>query len=309
MSRSPLPAVTVALDPGTAGWSLRRLLRRTGLALGTPPLEPVLAVTRPFRLEDGAGLSAVRAAVEAAIPDGRWLAYDLDGFAAGPGGSIGLGVSPSDPLAATAAAIESALAGIAVPAPLPDERFLVPAARGLDRRALRAALRTLGLARPPWYRRLLAPVRARRAPSRPSLRRSGASSRSASSCSSGGPLPPGTTSRPVPGSAGPSSATVPCWHRPSARTAAPGGSSSSRRPPVLRARPGSWPTSTSAIRGSRSTRPGRSPPPTSARWIGSSSGTGAPRSRPTTGPSCSGTSAPAPTPARSGRRPRGSRAG
>ena len=157
MSRGPIPAVTVALDPGTAAWSLRRLLRRTGIALGTPPLDPVLAVTRPFRLEDGAGLAAVRAAVEAGVPGARWLAYDLDGFAAGPAGSVGLGLRPSEPLAATAAAIESALAGIAVPAALPDERFLVPAARGLDRGALRQALRTLGLARPPWYRRLLAP--------------------------------------------------------------------------------------------------------------------------------------------------------
>lgn len=158
MNPAPIPAVTVALDPGVAAWSLRRLLRRVSIALGTPPLDPVLAVTRPFRLEDGAGLAGVRAAVETGIPDARWLAYDLDGFTAGPGGLVGLGLRPSASLEAAAAAIESTLSEIAVPADLPDERFLVPAAQGLDRRALRTALRTLGLARPPWYRRLLAPL-------------------------------------------------------------------------------------------------------------------------------------------------------
>ncbi len=155
MSRDPLPPITVALDPGVAAWSLRRLLQRVSGAIDTPPLDPVLAVTRPFRLEEGTGLAALRAAVETAIPDVRWLAYALDGFAAGPGGTVGLGLRPSPPLAATAAAIESALSTVAVPADLPDERFLVPAARGLDRRRLRTALRTLGLAPQPWYRRLL----------------------------------------------------------------------------------------------------------------------------------------------------------
>ena len=85
MSRGPIPAVTVALEPRTATWSLRRLLRRTGIALGTPPLDPVLAVTRPFRLEDGAGLVAVRAAVEAGVPGARWLAYRPRWVRGGPG--------------------------------------------------------------------------------------------------------------------------------------------------------------------------------------------------------------------------------
>jgi calcineurin-like phosphoesterase family protein len=157
MSLAPAPAVTVGLDPGTAAWSIHRLLRRVSIALGTPPLDPVLAVTRPFRLEAGAGLATVRAAAETGISAEPWLAYDLDGFAAGPGGAVGLGLRPSAPLAAAAAAIESALAGVAVPADLPDERFIVPAARGLDRRGLRTALQVLGLAHAPWYRRLLAP--------------------------------------------------------------------------------------------------------------------------------------------------------
>ncbi len=156
MSRAPLPPVTIALDPGVAAWSLRRLLRRVSAALDTPRLDPVLAVTRPFQLAEGTGLAAVRAAVETAIPDALWLSYDLDGFAASHGGTVGLGLRPSPPLAAAAAAIESALSTVAVAADLPDERFLVPAARGLDRRGLRTALRTLGLARPPWYQRLLA---------------------------------------------------------------------------------------------------------------------------------------------------------
>lgn len=156
-SAAPIPPVTVALDPGTAAWSLRRLLRRVSVALGTPPLDPVLAVTRPFRLEGGTGLAAVRTAIRPAIPAAPWLAYDLDGFAAGPGGTVGLGLRPSAPLEAAAAAIEAALSSVAVPADLPDEQFLVPAARGLDRRALRTALPALGLARLPWYRRFLAP--------------------------------------------------------------------------------------------------------------------------------------------------------
>jgi calcineurin-like phosphoesterase family protein len=156
MSRAPLPPVTVALDPGVAAWSLRRLLRRVSAELGTPQLDPVLAVTRPFRLTEGTGLAAVRAAVETAIPDALWLSSDLDGFAASHGGTVGLGLRPSPLLESTAAAIESALSAIAVPTNLPDERFLVPAARGLDRRRLRSALRTLGLAPPSWYRRLLA---------------------------------------------------------------------------------------------------------------------------------------------------------
>lgn len=160
MSGASLPPVTVALDPGVAAWSLRRLLRRVGSALDTPPLDPVLAVTRPFELGDGGRLRAVRAAVETAIPDALWLAYALDGFAAGPGGTVGLALRPSPALAAAAAAIESALSAVAAPADLPDERFLVPVARGLDRRAHRAAMRMLGLARPPWYRRLLVPLEA-----------------------------------------------------------------------------------------------------------------------------------------------------
>ncbi len=160
MSRAPVPPVTVALDPGVAAWSLRRLLRRVSGALGTPPLDPVLAVTRPFELGEGTGLRAVRAAVETAIPDEFWLAYTLGGFAAGPGGTVGLALRPSPSLAAAAAAIESALSAVAAPADVPGERFLVPVARGLDRRDHRAALRTLGLVRPPWYRRLLAPFEA-----------------------------------------------------------------------------------------------------------------------------------------------------
>ncbi|MEN6341631.1 MAG: metallophosphoesterase [Methanospirillum sp.] len=158
MSRGPIPPVTVALDPGVAVWSLGRLLRRTSAVLDTPPLDPILAVTRPVRLNAGAGLTAVRAAIEAGISDVHWLAYGLDGFAAGPRGTVGLRLRPSAPLAAAATAIESALSTVAVPADLPDERFLVPAARGLDRQHLRTALRMLGLAHAPWYLRLLGPL-------------------------------------------------------------------------------------------------------------------------------------------------------
>ncbi len=160
MSRGPLPPLAVALDPGVAARSLRRLLRRVSDTLDAPPLEPALAVTQPFQLGDGVGLAAVRTTVEAAIPDLLWLEYELDGFAETASGTVGLRLLPSAPLAAAATAIESALSTIAVPADLPDERFLVPAVRGLTPRSRHTALRTLGLARPPWYRRLLAPFEA-----------------------------------------------------------------------------------------------------------------------------------------------------
>jgi calcineurin-like phosphoesterase family protein len=160
VSRSPLPAVTVALDPGVAAWSLRRLLRRAGSVVGMPPPDPVLAVTRSFRLEEGTGLAVVRAAVEGGLPDTPWLAYEVDGFGAGPGGTIGLRLRPSAPLAAAASAIDEALEAVAVPADLPDERYLVPVARGLDRRRHRAALRTLSPDSCPWYRRIFPSLRA-----------------------------------------------------------------------------------------------------------------------------------------------------
>ena len=82
----------------------------------------------------------------------------LDGFAAGPEGSVGIGLRPSDLLAAGAMTLDSALSAVAVPTDLPDERFFLPVARRLDRRRLRTAVQTLGLARPPWYRRLFPSV-------------------------------------------------------------------------------------------------------------------------------------------------------
>lgn len=154
-SRGPVPPVTVALDAGAADWTLRRQLRRIADRLGTPTLDPVLAITRAFALGKDSGLAAVREAVGVAIPDQPWLAYTVDGFAEGPRGTVGLALRPSHTLAAVAGAIESALADLAVPAPLPDERFLVPAARGLADARRRGALQSLGLSGPPWYRRIL----------------------------------------------------------------------------------------------------------------------------------------------------------
>lgn len=158
MSRSPNSPVTVALDPGVATWPLRRLLRRVSGTLDVPPLDPVMALTRPFRLDEDTGRAALRASIETGIPGERWLSYALDGFAAVPGGTVGLRIRPSPRLEAAATAIDGALSTVAVPAVLPDERFLVPVARGLSRRRHRTALRTLGLTRPPWYNRLLAPL-------------------------------------------------------------------------------------------------------------------------------------------------------
>lgn len=154
MTRVPAPPVTVALDPGVAYWTLRRMLRQAAGVLGTPPLDPVLTVTRPFLVADDAGLAAVRGAITGTVPNTRWLAYDLDGFTSVAGGTVGLAVRPSHLLTETSAAIESAIGEVATPADLPDERFLIPIARDLDRRPFRIAREALGIVRRPWYRLL-----------------------------------------------------------------------------------------------------------------------------------------------------------
>lgn len=156
MTRAPLAPITVALDPGVAAWSLQRQARAAADALGEPAPGVRMAVTRPFQPRDGIGLSRIRSAIAESVPEGPWLEYRIDGFI-GRHGTVGLRLDPADALAAAAAEIESALSAIAAPAALPDERFMVPIARGLDRRRRRDAMAALGLTRPPWYRRILGP--------------------------------------------------------------------------------------------------------------------------------------------------------
>ncbi len=163
MSRTPLPPVTIALDTGVATWALRQQLRRVADAFGLPPLDPVIPIAGPFRLADGSGLAAVRAAVEAAVPEVPYLACDLDGYTARPsgtGGTIGVDVRPIRELGAMAASINRALREIADTEELQGERFLVPAVRIQGNAEFVMAASARGLIRPPWYHHLLRLFRA-----------------------------------------------------------------------------------------------------------------------------------------------------
>jgi calcineurin-like phosphoesterase family protein len=171
MSRSSLSPVTIALDPGFASWMLRQRLRRVAADLGTPAIDPVLPITRPFAVEDGCSLAAVRAGLEAALPREPYFAYTLDGYGSrrsSVGGTVGVRIRPSDRLAATAGAIEGALIGLATPVKGFDERFLLPVIRATHRQAFLEAVRLLDPARLPWHLRLIArhrsPARAEYAP-------------------------------------------------------------------------------------------------------------------------------------------------
>lgn len=175
MNRTPLPPVTIALDPGPASWLLRQQLRRVAEAVGAEPLDPVVPIAGPFRFEDGIGLGAVRDAVGATLPDLPFLACELEGLVArrsGTGGTIGAVARPSVELVAVAVAIEEALAGLGGLLDPSVERYLVPAARIEGEAPFAAAGESAGLLRPPWHRRLLGCFRPPPPPVRlPRLRR------------------------------------------------------------------------------------------------------------------------------------------
>lgn len=158
MSLTPLPPITIALDPGPAAWLLRQQLRRVAKLVGSKPLVPVVPIAGPFEFEDGIGLAAVRNAVETVRIDLPYLPCDLDGLIArlsGTGGTIGADVRPSAELGAVAIELDEALAGLGGLLGVSVERFLVPAVRIGGWAPFVAAGEALGLLRPPWHRRLL----------------------------------------------------------------------------------------------------------------------------------------------------------
>lgn len=155
MSRTPLPPITLALDPGPASWSIRRRSRDLAARFERPPIDPVIPLCGPFLLDRGAGLVQVRAVLDEVVPRVPFLECHLDGYAVcadGRGGSIGFSVRPSPELREITASIDRAMDRIASPRDAPAEHLYVPAARFDGRAALSGAARSLGLSLSLWDR-------------------------------------------------------------------------------------------------------------------------------------------------------------
>ncbi len=155
MSRTPLPPVTLVIDPGPASWSIRQRSRDLAARFERPPIDPVIPLCGPFLLDPGAGLVQVRAVLDEAVPRVPFLECHLDGYAVradGRGGSIGFSVRPSPALLDIIASIDRTMDRIASLRDAPAKHLYVPAARFEGRAELSGAARSLGLSLSPWDR-------------------------------------------------------------------------------------------------------------------------------------------------------------